>query len=304
MIYEEYDYYEISDYINNNVDLLVTGYEGQEERSSFLSHQQEWGSKKIIKLKRHGRDMVDLRFYENGEEKSCSRINMLNGVPNFFSSLRIKELSVLVDLSSLDHILIMVLTKQFLTTVPPKSLFACYICPCSYTSESGTIGYDLSDQISAVSSVPGFVKRETEHEILCAFLGFEGTRLKGVIETVHDFDQIIPIVAFPSEQSQRFNVSIWNCMEVLQSEAANLTIQRCLSDSIFEAVEMLEKTIPQESRVVLAPLGTRPHSMACAIFACRHSHTRIIYDYVTENENRAIGISKIIVYHLSSFIPV
>jgi len=32
--------------------------------------------------------------------------------------------------------------------------------------------------------------------------------------------------------------------------------------------------------------------MACALFACQHPHTRIIYDYAVEYRHRAIGIAE------------
>lgn len=62
--------------------------------------------------------------------------------------------------------------------------------------------------------------------------------------------------------------------------------------------------ITPDERAVLAPLGTRPHSMACALFACKHPHTRIIYDYAVECQRRAIGIAEIKVYHLTMFLEV
>ena len=91
-------------------------------------------------------------------------------------------------------------------------------------------------------------------------------------------------------------------MDMLQSEARDVAIHKCFSEGIFSAVNLLESTISQDEKIVLAPLGTRPHSMACAIFACRRQNARIIYDFVIENENRAVGISNITIYHLSSFI--
>ena len=205
-------------------------------------------------------------------------------------------------ISSLDNVLIMFLTKQLLTKVTPKLFFASYIRPEKYILESGNIGFELSQKIGAIEAVPGFAKRETDNQILCAFLGFEGVRLKGVLEAVHSFEKLIPIAAFPSGTPQWFNVTMWNSMDILQSEGKPLSVYKCYSESVFEAVEVLKKTISQDESVVLVPLGTRPHSMACAIFACLHETSRIIYDFVIENEHRAIGISDITIYHLTSFI--
>ena len=126
--------------------------------------------------------------------------------------------------------------------------------------------------------------------------------MNGILEAVHSFEKLIPIVAFPSGTPQWYNVTMWNSMDILQSEGKNLSVYKCFSESVFEAVNLLNHIIAQDETVVLAPLGTRPHSMACAIFACHHEATRILYDFVVESDHRAIGIADITIYHLSSFI--
>ena len=133
-------------------------------------------------------------------------------------------------------------------------------------------------------------------------MGFEGIRLKSILESVHNVDKFIPVVAFPSGAPQWYNVTMWNSMDTLQSENRDYAIRKCFSESIFEAVNLLQQNILHDEKVVLAPLGTRAHSMACAIFACQHPNTRIIYDYVIESNQRAVGIANITIYHLSSFL--
>ena len=76
----------------------------------------------------------------------------------------------------------------------PNSFFAAYIRPEKYSSESGNIGYELCQQIGVVDAVPGFTKRESDNQTLCVFLGFEGVRLKGVLEAVHGFEMVTVLV--------------------------------------------------------------------------------------------------------------
>lgn len=216
--------------------------------------------------------------------------------------LKVDEKNILLDMSSLDNVLIMFLTKQLLTCVMPKLLFASYIRPQKYNNQSGDIGFSLSEKIQSIEAVPGFAKTEKDNQTLCAFLGFEGIRLKGILETVHSIKKFVSIVAFPTGFPQWYNVAMWNSMDILQNEDKNMSTHKCLSESVFDAVALLNDTISQDKSVILAPLGTRPHSMACAIFACHHKDTRIIYDFVIESKKRAVGISYITIYHLSSFI--
>ncbi len=302
MIKEEYAFSDIADYLYKEIDLLIVGYPTNEERSVFF--KEEWNALggDVLLVKREDAECVRYCYMRNNRVICEQIVDLCIGMPRVLRAIKTDERSVLLDMSSLDNVLIMFFTKQLLTKVTPRALFASYIRPESYINQSGDVGSALSEQLLAVEAVPGFAKRENKKQTLCAFLGFEGIRLKSVLETIHVFDRLIPIVAFPSGSPEWYNVTMWNSMDVIQSEARNLSVYKCFSESVFDAVELLNETISQYETVVLAPLGTRVHSMACAIFACQHQATRIVYDFAIEHDHRAIGIAEIRVYHLSSFI--
>lgn len=302
MIKEEYNYYDVEDYLISSIDLLISGFPQNEERSKFFYDIWFNEAKDILLVNIDENEVAHMRYIHDRNILYDDQFDLCMGLPRILRALGVTERNVLLDLSSLSHVLIMFITKQLLTNVTPRALFAAYIRPEQYKSQSGTIGYGLSEQICAVESVPGFAKRESDNQKLCAFLGFEGIRLKNVLETMHSIDKLMPIVAFPLGAPQWFNVTMWNSMDVLQSEATNVSVYKCFSESIFDAVILLNEIVSQEDKVVLAPLGTRAHSMACAIFACHHQATRIVYDFAKENDDRTTGISDIMVYHLSSFI--
>ncbi|MDD3173087.1 MAG: hypothetical protein PHF63_05440 [Herbinix sp.] len=302
MIREEYSFNDIADYLYDNNEMLIAGVANDDERSRFFFEQWNEKSKDVLLLKRADKGGVFYQYIKNKNEVQRDIIDLCVALPRLLRALKVDEKSVLLDMSSLDHVLIMFLTKQLLIQVIPRTLFAAYIRPNSYSNQSGNIGFSLCSQVMAVNSVPGFARRECDKQTLCSFLGFEGIRLKGILESVHNVDKFVPFVAFPSGEPQWYNVTMWNSMDTLQSENKDFAIQKCFSESIFEAVNLLRQNIQQDERVVLAPLGTRPHSMACAIFACQHPSTRIIYDYVIENSHRAEGIANITIYHLSSFL--
>lgn len=302
MINEEYNYDDVSDYLEDKIDLLIIGAPGKEERERFFYEKWLDLGKDFLVLQRTDNTQVCCQVYSNKSKIRELTADLCVGLPRLLRDLNVGSKNVLIDLSSLDHVSIMTLTKQLLTQITPRSLFATYIRPVGYSHQKGTVGYGLSDKIQAIAAVPGFARRERDQQTLCAFLGFEGIRLKGVLETVQNVEKLFPVVAFPSGSPQWYNVTIWNNMDMLQNEAKDLAINKCFSEGVFEAVNLLRKIVPQEDNVVLAPLGTRAHSMACAIYACEHQSCRIVYDFVVESEERAIGISHIKVYHLSSFI--
>lgn len=301
MIREEYDFSDVSDYLFQNVDLLIVGKPKEDERSYFFLEKWKSLGKDILILDICNGLKLTYSFL-HGSSIFEETIDLCIGTPRLLRRLGIEQKCILLDLASLSHVLIMFLTKQLLEQVVPRSLFAAYIRPDHYNVSSSAVGFSLSDQVLAVGAIPGFTKRECPSQTLCAFLGFEGVRLNNILESVHNVDRFVPVVAFPSGTPQWYKITVWNCMDTLQSECTDAVIHKCLSESIFSAIELLERNITTDEKVVLAPLGTRPHSMACAIFACMHPHARIIYDYVVEHNHRAIGISDITVYHLSAFL--
>ena len=302
IIREEYIFEDIADYLFNSNELLIAGMPNPEERSRFFFNTWNNRGKSILLLQRVADGKMFYQLYHGKNVVQQNTIDLCIATSRLLHYLKVDEKNILLDMSSLDHVLIMFLTKQLITQVVPKTLFAAYICPDRYCQQSGNIGFSLCNQVLAVNSVPGFTKRESEKQTLCSFLGFEGIRLKSILESVYNIDKFIPVVAFPSGAPQWYNVTMWNSMDTLQSENRNYAIRKCFSDSIFDAVSLLKQNILPDEKVVLAPLGTRAHSMACAIFACNHSNTRIIYDYVIESPHRTAGIANIKIYHLSTFL--
>lgn len=303
MVKEEYRFNDVADYLDQNIDLLIVGKTSQDERSHFFIDRWKQIQKDILilevdQLLRLNYEFIQGSDYYNGTVDLCFETTGL------FQYLQIERKRILLDLSSLNHVLIMFLAKQFILKTVPRSLFAAYIRPERYNVQKDLLGSALSDKIQAVEAVPGFTRRESKNQTLCAFLGFEGIRLNNILEAVHDVDHFIPIVAFPSGDPHWYKITVWNTMDILQNDYADSILFKCQSESVFDAVSLIEKNVDTSDKVVLAPLGTRPHSLACAIYACIHPNARIVYDFAIEQAHRAIGISDITVYHLSSFLQV
>ncbi len=304
MVREEYEFIDIGEYLYNTNDLLIVGNPNSEERSSFFYRNWMDRNKDILLFCHSQSDNIIYKYFSKGSFQESQTVDLSIGIPRILKDLSVGQKNIILDLSSLDHVLIMYLTKLLVCQIVPKTFFATYIRPEQYHYQSGNIDFSLCDQVSGIKSVPGFAKRDKNIQTLCSFVGFEGVRLKSIFEVVHNVQKFIPIVAFPSGEPQWYNVTMWNGMDVFQSDIQNITLQKCFSESIFEAVDLLRSCLSLDEKIVLAPLGTRPHSMASAIFACNHPNTRIIYDYVVEREQRAKGIAHILVYHLSSFLSI
>lgn len=307
-IKEEYAFYDMEDYLKENIDLLIAGFPGEDERSKFFYDKWNGYKKTIFCIKSisNGKIEVNIRKYTPASFLDTPyTVDLIACLKSILKNLPIKSLNVLIDLSSLEHEIIIYLTKLLLKELSPASLFATYIRPRYYTNVGNTlveVGSSLSEQILGIRSVAGFARTEKPSQTLCSFIGFEACRLRNILEYVNDIDKVIPVVAFPAGDLQWYNTTMWNSLDILQSECDDNEIHKCFSESIFSAYFLMEEYLNDETNIVLAPLGTRAHSMACAIYASRHNHARIIYDYAIENKRRAEGIANITVYHLSSFL--
>lgn len=303
MIREEYDYKDIEDYLISSETVLIAGCPTQEERSIFFSDKWKKNNQEIVFLNKPNNQFgnIDAKFLNKNGEEIKKTVNLRSHLLSWLKQLNLASKIIILDLSSLDNVLIMYLAKIMVNDLKPRLLFATYIRPEKYIQQSGDIGFDLCDQVSPVAVVPGFAKRMTTSPLLYAFIGFDGIRLKNIIESENNIQNIVPIVPFPQDAPNWYRTTIWNSMEILNS-FDDISIRKCLSDSVFEAFDLLCDTVPKDKEIILVPLGTRPHSLACALYANTHPHAKVIYDYVTENEHRAIGIATTTVYHLSAFI--
>lgn len=307
MIPEEFQFDDIKDYLYKSVDLLIVGDTTSEARSTFFFNEWKNIAKEILvinNIEENGIIFYDSVKYSyfSGDTLNCSaEIDFTVGLPSILRGIGIDRKNILIDISSLNHIQIIFLTKILLCEVVPKLLFAGYIDPENYkTAKENPLS--LIDKTMGIKGVPGFSKREKENQVLCPFLGFDGMRLRGILESGDTYDDIIPIVPFPSYVSHWYNVVTWNCMEILQGYSKELIVYKCYSSSIFHTLSLLDKILPTDKNIVFAPFGTRPHTMACAIYASYHENVRIIYDYAIESKNRTDGISKITIYNLTPFL--
>ena len=142
------------------------------------------------------------------------------------------------------------------------------------------------------------------NEIIIPFLGFDGDRLNNILEGM-TYDEVCPIIGFPSDNPYWQYESLRNCMLVLKHTASEQQIRKCKANSVFDALQTLDNILNDypSKNFVLIPLGTRPHSAACAIFASKHiNNVRIIYDYAQEADICSQGVRSTTIYNVSQYL--
>lgn len=151
--------------------------------------------------------------------------------------------------------------------------------------------------------IPGMAARNKSNEVIVPFLGFDGDRLTNILEGM-TYEDVCPIIGFPSDNPYWQFESLRNCMLVLKHTASEQNIRKCKANSVFDALQILDDILSDHlsRNFVLIPLGTRPHSAACAIFASKHKNVRIIYDYAQEAPVCSRGVRSATIYNVSQYL--
>ena len=156
-----------------------------EERSI---HIQEWESKtnnvSFVRITDQQPMHFKIDINNNEEEYSLRTLSQLNRLLSPLSSK-----TIYIDITGLSHHIWAPLLKMALTLC--NEVKAVYVEPARYrysaTPKEGEI-FDLSERISGISPIPGFIsfREPAEEEKVCLvpLLGFEGTRFAYVVEQV------------------------------------------------------------------------------------------------------------------------
>lgn len=187
-----------------------------------------------------------------------------------------------------------------------------YVEPDEYSKSSAPVEgqvYDLSERILGISPLPGFAvlsQRSNSNFIFVPLLGFEGTRLRHIIEQIQPgHDSIIPVIGLPGFKS-------WYVFETFKGNKGALSetnswqsLRYAPGDCPFSCYYLLEdiaKTHP-DREIKIAPIGTKPHALGAVIFSLNKSHSiEIVYDHPVRKSGRSDGASRLHVYHVTSLL--
>jgi len=302
VIKEEYSFSDISNYLRSSIDILIIGKLSSEERRMFFYNQFKYAKIPIIILDRRKGNILHSKIISEDSEKEYQNNDISIALPDILEINYISRKNIMIDITSLDHVTIMTIITILINKVHPKKIFAGYVCPLRYIGSEDNFPYTLTSEFEGIMAIPGLAHIEKPSESVCVFLGFEGGRFQRIIELVKNTTNIFPIFSLPLINPNWMKVSMWNSLDILKDHSSNTIINKCSAESIFEALQLLEDISNLADNTVIIPLGTRPQSVSCAIFASNNKNTRIIYDYAVEPLKRSEGIGRIIVYNLTKII--
>lgn len=193
-----------------------------------------------------------------------------------------------------------------------------YVEPKDYTLETGSNSSPKPGRRFMLSSnkkfqgVPGFVLDLNQYDAggkAVFFLGYEGERLQQSLEQVAiESWHKTAVFGMPSFEAGWESNAFANNVSQL-AEGKFLSIQYCPAASVFCAYNLLthlHKTTPDPSNnpTLVAPLGTKPHSIAAALFLCSHSafgESGLLYDHPELITNRSNAVRSWHLYEIRGF---
>lgn len=218
--------------------------------------------------------------------------------------------TVILDITSLASELVFMLLKSF-KECSIDNVYAVYVQPLEYIVERDAVlipNYMLSDARSSISSIPGFLVLPNElQSLLVVFLGFEGGRFHELREHIQTDGntEIRPILPLPSYSAGWHMRTLYSNLSTLKESEVIQEIKRITSWDPFHAFNTLEQIYNDSSesyQINVAPLGTKPHTLAAALFAIKHDDVRVMYDHPKVSVHRSIGIGQVRAYNLKGLI--
>jgi hypothetical protein len=298
---EEYKWSDIQDAVMRITDIVIVG-NGSDDRSRYFP--QLWDANHTTIM-----EITSSTIFEKVNIKINDLFNEVSllGEADDILGRYIGETNVVtIDISSLDHHIIMYLCNLLCRKLRPRYLFATYAEPIEYLRQNTYGEFLLSSGSRGVYDVPSLIRFPKYKDIqLAAFLGFEGERLKKILEENSEVKKVFPVIGFPSFRPGWQSRALRNSMNVLQNPEVSPDIKKCEACSIysaFETIRNIEAISDDRTQFALAPLGTRPHTAACAIYASINQDTLIFYDFPVEICPRSRGVLACIGYNLSCFI--
>lgn len=300
---EEYSFEDVEDYLRKNLTLIISGSKSLEERSQHVLKYFEDTSIPVVSI---DYDLSTKKFallYKSDGIETVRNLEFQTVASVLEKLPHISFKNVLVDITSLQHATIMFVLNILLTRIKVAHLFLSYVKPIEYLNRTPYGKYEFYSKAYPATMIPGMAARNRPNEVIVPFLGFDGDRFNNIIEGM-SYEEVCPIIGFPSDDPYWQYESLRNCMLVLNHTDSEKKIRKCKANSIFDACKTLELILAENpsKNFVLVPLGTRPHSAACAVFASKHPNARIIYDYAEETPVCSRGVRSITIYNISQFL--
>lgn len=195
-----------------------------------------------------------------------------------------------------------------------KTLRVVYVEPGDYKRSRARYQlYDLSEERLGIRPLPGFASLFPTYDdfTFVPLLGFEDARFSYVLNKVDPLaDRVYPVVGVPGFRPEYPSETYRSNRRTLSDGPRGLYTQNVrFADAAcpFRLYYVLEDiaAVHSSSVIKVGLLGTKPHALGAVLFALanRMSGVELVYDHPQRSGGRTRGTSRLLVYHLSAFVP-
>ena len=152
--------------------------------------------------------------------------------------------------------------------------------------------FDLTNEVRGFTGIPGatFMVRSELNTRAVFLLGYEGQRLDQLIEQV-DLNPSLCCAVFgiPAFQAGWEMDAFANNVVVIKERGIR-DIRYAGANDPSAAYEVLSRQLracDSEDRLLIAPIGTKPHGLGAALFAAEHPEVALVYDHPDRSRGRS-----------------
>jgi hypothetical protein len=221
---------------------------------------------------------------------------------SFLSNTITSQDDLFIDSTTLGLPEIYYLIKQFITLNILNFKFI-YIEPLIYNKDEDANFYKLSHYPIGYKPIPGAIGdlHGDELDLGIFFVGFDSSRMEIALEEFQMIQgkKIKVVFTTPSFCSGLEMESIVPHLNIL-TENRNFEIDFCSAldpTSSYELLSFYRKSLDEGKQVFIAPLGTKPTTIATALFANLNEDVNLLYDHPMNLKDRTSGVKE---WHIHS----
>jgi hypothetical protein len=178
-----------------------------------------------------------------------------------------------------------------------------YLEPLQYNAPREEIAihrrdFDLSDEITGYTAIPGwgFILDETAPQQTVFCIGYEGHRLDQAFEQLSiNPDHTSVVLGVPAFRPGWEMNTFANNIRVMRERKLRGGVEFCAADNpaaVYELLAERHRAAGARQQFFVAPIGTKPHGIGAALFACVFDDVGVLYDHPKRRADRTNDVGR------------
>lgn len=249
-------------------------------------------------------DAENYEWYLNNEKKGIIDDVEVNFASNFH-----RDLSILIDATSLDFAELLILLRAY-KSIGVYSVDFLYLEPAKYRAPLERLTenrcFDLSIKIKGFLAIPGYAMSFESHDSVVVLCGYEGDRLGHAFEE-YDIrgDNCRLIFGMPPYSYGWDMNSYVNFIPIIKANNISTGFYYCPAANplaVYEKLKQIYTALDENQNMFILPLGTKPMSLGAIMFIVENkekNNISILYDHPIKTENSTSNVIRWNLYKLT-----